>query len=77
MTKVEDQVEDEGFGDLPVKGTKPIVEAYHRCDLAVLKPAIFEEAVVDQASWKGQVRMLERDDWSQQHGGQGGVLKIR
>ncbi|KAH1031231.1 hypothetical protein J1N35_043405 [Gossypium stocksii] len=43
MTKVEDEAEDEDFDDLPVKGIRPIVETYHRCDLVVLQPAIFKK----------------------------------
>lgn len=39
MTKVEDK----DFDDLSIKGTRPIVEAYRRCDLVMLELTNFEK----------------------------------
>ncbi|KAA3480670.1 TMV resistance protein N-like [Gossypium australe] len=56
MTRIEDEAKDEGSNDLPVKGTMHIVEAYHRCDLAVLEPKNFEKVAQETklvfAAWK-------------------------
>ncbi|KAK5839911.1 hypothetical protein PVK06_008766 [Gossypium arboreum] len=43
MTKVEGKDKDEGFDDLPAKSIRPVVETYHKCDLALLEHTIFEE----------------------------------
>ncbi|KAG8489064.1 hypothetical protein CXB51_017032 [Gossypium anomalum] len=51
LEPAEDEPSNEDFDDTPVRGTRTIEDIYQRCNVALLEPSDYEEAVKDKR-WK-------------------------
>lgn len=62
--KLEFQEENEDVDDEPVRGTRSLSDIYQRCNVAVMEPEGYEEAVADQKwinAMKEELKMIEKN----------------
>ena len=58
------QKENDNIDDEPVRGTRSLSDIYHRCNVAIIEPARYEEVAADKKwmdAMKEELKMIEKN----------------